>query len=78
MSLPPQYHFALGTCISSATEIPRMVLFFATASRLTLGPTELPAQRVPWYLTLWGIAAGREADHSSPASADVKNAWNVT
>jgi hypothetical protein len=46
--------------------------FYATASRLALGPTQPPLQLVP------GVKRpGREADHSPPSNTAVKNAWNV-
>jgi len=47
------------------------LLLFATASRPVLGTTQSPIQWVP------GLKRpGREADHSSPCSAKVKNTWS--
>jgi hypothetical protein len=38
--------------------------------------TQLPIQWVPWALP-WGVKRpGREADHSLPSSAEIKNAWS--
>jgi hypothetical protein len=51
---------------------------FTTASRTALGPTQPPIQWVPGALFLGVKRPGREADHSLPSSAEVKNAWNYT
>jgi hypothetical protein len=53
------------------------LLFFfsfllATASRTALGPTQPPIQWVPGALSLGVKRPGREADHSPPSSAEVK------
>jgi hypothetical protein len=48
--------------------------FFTTASRTALGPTQPPIQWVPGALSTGVKRPGREADHSSPSSAEVKNA----
>jgi hypothetical protein len=52
--------------------------FFSTASRPILGPTQPPIQRVQGALSLGVKRLGREADHSPPSSAEVKNAWIYT
>jgi hypothetical protein len=49
------------------------VFLLATASLPALGPTQPPIQSVPWIKR-----PGREADHSPPPSAEVKNAWSYT
>jgi hypothetical protein len=50
---------------------PTMGFFlFSTASRPVLEPTQPPIQWIPWL--------GREADHSAPFSAEVKNAWSYS
>jgi hypothetical protein len=49
---------------------------FATALRSALGSTQLPIQCVSGALSLGVKWPGREADHSFPSSADVKNAWS--
>jgi hypothetical protein len=51
---------------------------FTTASRTALGPTQPPTQRVPGALSLRVKRPGREADHSPPSSAEVKNVWSYT
>jgi hypothetical protein len=51
---------------------------FATASRPALGLTHPPIQWEPGPLTLVLKRLGREADHSLPSSAEVKNAWSYT
>jgi hypothetical protein len=40
------------------------------------GPTQAPIQWVPGAVSLAVKRPGREADHSPPSSADVKNAWS--
>jgi hypothetical protein len=52
------------------------ILLFTTAFRPTLGPTQRPIQWVSGALSL--ERPGREADHSPPPSAEVKNAWRHT
>jgi hypothetical protein len=52
--------------------------FLITASRTALGPTQPPIQWVPGALSLGVKRPGREADHSPPTSAEVKNAWSYT
>jgi hypothetical protein len=54
------------------------IFLFTTASRPTLGPTQPPIQWVPGTLSLGVKRPGREADHSTPSSANVKNAWSYT
>jgi hypothetical protein len=48
------------------------IFLFTTASRTALGPTQLPIQWVPVALSLGVKRPGREADHSPPSSAEVK------
>jgi hypothetical protein len=47
-------------------------------SRTALGPTQPPIQWVPEALSLGVKRLGREADHSPPSSAEVKNEWMYT
>jgi hypothetical protein len=54
------------------------IFLFTTASRSALGPTQPFMQWVPGILSLEVRRPGREADHSPPSSAEVKNAWNYT
>jgi hypothetical protein len=42
------------------------------------GPTQPPIQWVPGTLSLGVKRPRREADHSPPSSAKVKNAWSYT
>jgi hypothetical protein len=45
---------------------------FSTSPRPALGSTQPPIQWVPWALSPWVKRPRREADHSSPTSAEVK------
>jgi hypothetical protein len=45
---------------------------FPTASRQAVGPAQPPIQWVPGALSLGVKRKGREAEHSPPASAEVK------
>jgi hypothetical protein len=45
---------------------------FTTASRTALGPTQPPIQWIPGFLSLGVKRPVREADHSPPSSAEVK------
>jgi len=49
-----------------------------TACRPALGPTHPPIQWVPGALCLGVKWLWREADHSPPSSAEVRNAWSYT
>jgi hypothetical protein len=48
------------------------IFLFITASRTALGPTQPPIQWVPGAPSLGVKRPGREAEHSSPSSAEVK------
>jgi hypothetical protein len=54
------------------------ILHFTTASRPALGPTQPPIQWVSVTLSLVVKRPRREADHSPPSNAEVKNAWSYT
>jgi hypothetical protein len=54
------------------------IFLFTTASRTALGPTQPPIQWVPGTLSLRVKRQGREADHTPPSSAEVKNEWSYT
>jgi hypothetical protein len=54
------------------------IFLFTTAFRMGLGPTQPPIQWIPGALSLEVKRPGREADHSLPSSAEVKNAWSYT
>jgi hypothetical protein len=51
---------------------------FSTLSRPALGSTQPPNQWVPGALPPGIKLPGREADHSPPASAEVKKIWIYT
>jgi hypothetical protein len=51
---------------------------FSTSSRPALGSTQPPFQWVPGALSPEIKRPGREADHSPPASAEVKKMWIYT
>jgi hypothetical protein len=51
---------------------------FNTASRLALGPTQLPIKWVLGALSLGVKQLGCEADHSTPSRAEVKDTWSYT
>jgi hypothetical protein len=48
------------------------ILLFTIPSRTALGPTQPPVQWVPGAVSLGIKLPGREADHSAPSSAEVK------
>jgi hypothetical protein len=48
------------------------IFLFTTGSKTALGPIQPPIQRVPGSLSLGVKWPGREADHSPPSSAEVK------
>jgi hypothetical protein len=54
------------------------IFLFTIASGTVLGPTQPPIQWIPGALSLEVKRPGREADHSPPSSAEVKNAWGYT
>jgi len=55
------------------------IFIFTTVFRTTLGPTETPLHLVLEAIITLGVKRlGREADHSPPSSAEVKNTSNCT
>jgi hypothetical protein len=54
------------------------IFLLTTASRPALGSTQPPIQWVPGDLSQGVKLPGHEAHHSSPSSAEVKNAWSYT
>jgi hypothetical protein len=55
-----------------------MEFFLVTVSRPALKPTQSPIQWVPGALTPGVNRPSREAVHSPPSGAEVKNAWGYT
>jgi hypothetical protein len=53
------------------------IFLFTTMFRMALGPTQPPIQWVPGALSLDVKQLGREADHSPPSSAEVKECVEV-
>jgi len=51
------------------------IITLTTKSSPALWPTQLPIQWVPGAPSLGVKLPEREADHSPPSSAEVKNAW---
>jgi hypothetical protein len=54
------------------------IFLLATASRPALGPTQPPIKWIPGILSPGLKRQRREADHSPPSSAEVKNVWRYT
>jgi hypothetical protein len=52
-----------------------VIFLIAIASRLAVGSTQPPIQWVSGVFPPGVKWPGREADHSPPSSAEVKNAW---
>jgi hypothetical protein len=83
-------HIHIRFSVSHPSSIPSLYLFLFTTSShsscfslvssrnhfslLALGPAQPPIQWTPWDLSLGIKRPGREADHSPPSSAEVKNA----
>jgi hypothetical protein len=53
------------------------IFLFTTVSRTALGPTQPPIQWVPGALSLGVKWPGREADHSPPSSAKVRECVEI-
>jgi hypothetical protein len=53
--------------------VPVGVRFFSTSPRSVVGPTRPPIECVPGALSSRVKQLGREADHSPPTSAEVRN-----
>jgi hypothetical protein len=64
----------------SGIRVPAEAENFSLHRRVQTGsgahPSKSPIQCVPGALSLGVKPSGREADHSSPSSAEVKNAWS--
>jgi hypothetical protein len=64
--------WATGWIIGGSSPGRDEIFLFTAASRLVLGPTQPPIQWAPEALSLGVKRPGREADHSPPSSAKVK------
>jgi hypothetical protein len=73
------WRWAMGWMIGDSSPGRGWEFFFlTTVTRLALGPTPLPIQRVSGTLSLGVKRPRRVADHSPLSSAEVKNAWIYT
>jgi hypothetical protein len=69
-----QSMYLMAMCWVAGVRFPGGASFlFTIASIPTMGPTRLSIQRVPKALSPWVRRQGREADHSPPSRAEVKN-----
>jgi hypothetical protein len=55
--------------------VPVILRISSMSSRPILGSTQPPIERVPGALSSGVKLPGREADHSPPATAEVKKMW---
>jgi hypothetical protein len=73
---------SLGSSVSIGTRLearrPQFNSREVQYGNFVLGPTQLPIQWVPRVLSLRARRPGRESDHWSPSSSEVKNAWSYT
>jgi hypothetical protein len=53
------------------------IFLFTNAFRTALGPTQLHVQWVPGALSLGVKLPGRDADHSAPSNAEVKECMEL-
>jgi hypothetical protein len=53
----------------------RDIFLFSTSSRADLGLIQSPIEWIPGALSPGVKRPEREADHSPPTSADIKNTW---
>jgi hypothetical protein len=70
------YSLTMGWTIGRLRFDPRQrqrIFILAPASRPALGPTQTPIQWVPGSFPGGKARPGRDADHSPPSSAEVKN-----
>jgi len=56
----------------------KIFFFFSKMSHLVLGPNQLPIQLLLQFSPKGTAQLGREFDHSSPPSAEVKNEYSHT
>jgi hypothetical protein len=65
---------ALASCVRFLA----LLLFTTAVCRPALGPTQLPIQWLPGAVSVGVKRPVRDADHSPPSSAEVKNALSYT
>jgi hypothetical protein len=72
---PPSVGIENGYGLDSRGSIPGRgkISVLSTATIPALGPTQPPIQWIPGALSLGVKRPGREADHSPPSSAEIKN-----
>jgi hypothetical protein len=73
--IPPPQYVSVGWCLVKYKD---NFTFTFTESRLALGPTQPPIQRVSSALSPGLKLPWLEADHSPPSSAEVKNTGSYT
>jgi hypothetical protein len=81
MSCEPGWRSRYRDCLLAGRprgRSPGRVRIFSMSSRLALGPIQPPIQWVPGGLFKGVKRQGREANRSSPASAEVKKMWIYT
>jgi hypothetical protein len=69
---------AAGPRDQSSSPCKGKIFLSSTSSRTVLGPTQPPIQGVPGAPSPGVKWPEREADHSPPTSAEVKNPWIYT
>jgi hypothetical protein len=71
------HHVTKGWTVESRSSSPGRVknFLFSSSSSPALGTTQPPIQWVHGSSFPWVKRPGREADHSPPISAEVKNTW---
>jgi hypothetical protein len=70
--------FILLFCTSTCRPGRVNIFHFSISSRSALGSTQPPIKWVPGALSRVVKRQGREADHSSPTSAEIKKMWIYT
>jgi hypothetical protein len=75
----PLFEASWMHCIHSDTlSLSSILILSCFCVRSRRGPTQPPIQWVPGIIPPYIKRPGREADHSPPSSAKIKNAWSYT